>query len=155
MIIVFRRTLKMRREMKRLNFSKKRDAVLKVLCSTKTHPTAEWIYAHLKQEYPDFSLGTVYRNLALFKEQGLVVAVANVNGQERYDGVTASHSHFVCKRCGSVFDVEAPGADFELDSRIARRYGCEVERHNLCFYGTCSRCRQEEESGEQTKDVSV
>lgn len=133
--------------MRKLNFSKKRDAVLAVLRSTNTHPTAEWIHQRLKDEYPDFSLGTVYRNLALFKEQGLVVSVANVNGQERYDGVTTCHSHFVCKKCGSVFDVDCIGDSRSLDHRVAGLYNCEVERHTLCFYGTCEKCRRESASG--------
>ncbi|MGN0498695.1 MAG: transcriptional repressor [Acutalibacteraceae bacterium] len=129
--------------MRKLNFSKKRDAVLKVLRSTNTHPTAEWIYQRLKGDYPDFSLGTVYRNLALFKEQGLVVSVANVNGQERYDGVTSSHPHFVCKNCGTIFDIDCMGDSKSFDQQIARLYNCEVERHSLCFYGTCEKCRNE------------
>lgn len=129
--------------MRKLNFSRKRDAVLEVLCSTNTHPTAEWIYNRLREEYPNFSLGTVYRNLALFKERGLVVSVANVNGQERYDGVTSCHAHFVCGGCGSVFDVDCAADSKSFDEQIARHYNCEVERHNLCFFGTCEKCRRE------------
>lgn len=129
--------------MRKLNFSKKRDAVLEVLCSTNTHPSAEWIYNKLKNDYPNFSLGTVYRNLALFKEQGLAIAVANVNGQERYDGVTSAHAHFVCNKCGAIFDVDCLSDNRSFDERIARLYNCEVERHNLCFYGTCANCRNE------------
>lgn len=129
--------------MRKLNFSKKRDAVLEVLCSTNSHPSAEWIYNKLKDDYPNLSLGTVYRNLALFKEQGLAVSVANVDGQERYDGVTTPHAHFVCKECGSVFDVDCLTGNKGFYDRIARLYNCEVDRHYLCFHGTCANCRNE------------
>ena len=44
--------------------SRKRDAILACVCSTDTHPTAEWVYTQLKPDIPDLSLGTVYRNLA-------------------------------------------------------------------------------------------
>ncbi len=141
--------------MRKLNFSRKRDAVLSVLRSTNTHPTAEWIYNNLKSEYPDFSLGTVYRNLSLFKEQGIVVTVANVNGQERYDGVVTAHAHFVCKKCGSVADVNCFNDSRDLDERIERLYDCEVDRHSLCFYGICSSCKHKSADSGQINDASV
>ncbi len=127
--------------MRKLNFSKKRDAMLEVICSTNTHPTAEWIYNRLKSDYPNLSLGTVYRNLNLFKEQGLVVSVANVNGQERFDGNTSAHAHFVCTKCGRIIDVDCVGGSKSFDNRIASMYDCEVDRHTITFYGTCSSCR--------------
>ena len=58
--------------------SKKRDVVLEVLRGTDTHPSAQWIYSEAKKIVPDLSLGTVYRNLNLFKEEGLVVSVGVV-----------------------------------------------------------------------------
>lgn len=130
--------------MRKLNFSKKRDAVLEVVRSTKTHPTAEWIYNQLKTDYPNFSLGTVYRNLALFKEQGLVVSVANVNGQERFDADISCHAHFVCTDCGSIIDVDCLEDNKSFDDRISKLYNCQVERHSLCFYGTCQSCREKD-----------
>ena len=62
---------------------RKRDAILTCLRQTTVHPSAEWIYAKLKPEIPDLSLGTVYRNLALFKQQGLITSLGTVNGVER------------------------------------------------------------------------
>ena len=52
------------------NFSSKREAIFKTIASTKSHPSAKWVYDKLKDEIPNLSLGTVYRNIALFKEQG-------------------------------------------------------------------------------------
>ena len=49
---------------------RKRDAILTCLRQTKEHPSADWLYARLKPEIADLSLGTVYRNLSLFKEKG-------------------------------------------------------------------------------------
>ena len=53
--------------------SRKRDAILACLRSTTCHPTAEWVYQQLKPAIPDLSLGTVYRNLSMFKDEGLVL----------------------------------------------------------------------------------
>ena len=64
---------------------RKRDAILTCLRSTDTHPSAEWIYENVRQEIPDISLATVYRNLALFREDGEIISVATVAGQERFD----------------------------------------------------------------------
>ena len=85
---------------KRQNYSRKREAILDTLRSTKTHPTAEWVYLQLKSQYPDLSLGTVYRNLSQFKEDGTIVSLGVVNGQEHFDGDISPHSHFICSHCG-------------------------------------------------------
>ena len=55
--------------------SKKRDAIYECVRSTKTHPSAEWVYSRLKPEIPDLSLGTVYRNLNLFQQEGRLISV--------------------------------------------------------------------------------
>ena len=87
-------------------FSRKREAILTCLRGTTCHPTAEWVYQQLKPEYPDLSLGTVYRNLAAFKAEGVIDSVGVVNGLERYDGNTIPHAHIVCESCGAVLDAE-------------------------------------------------
>ena len=65
--------------------SKKRDAILNCLRETDAHPSAEWVYSRLKPQIPDLSLGTVYRNLALFKETGEAISLGTVMGLERFD----------------------------------------------------------------------
>ncbi|MDR3336077.1 MAG: transcriptional repressor, partial [Treponema sp.] len=77
--------------------SKKREAILKIIRSTDSHPTARWVYERLKPEIPDLSLGTVYRNISLFRQEGKVVALGVVNGEEHYDGFTEPHPHGVCE----------------------------------------------------------
>ena len=120
--------------------SKKRDAILQCIKESTIHPSAEWIYTQLKDEYPDLSLGTVYRNLALFRESGEIVRVATVNGVDRMDGVTAPHSHFICDECGAVLDIEV-SADV-IRSNLEKKYGCDIRRTEMIFRGCCSRCRK-------------
>ena len=67
--------------MAKRNFSSKRNAIYQVLCATDTHPGARWVYDRLKPHIPDLSLGTVYRNIALFKDEGTVRVICNVNGK--------------------------------------------------------------------------
>lgn len=119
--------------------SKKRDAIYQAICSTKEHPNAEWVYEQVKPAYPDISLGTVYRNIAMFKEEGDIICVGSVNGQERYDADTSSHAHFVCRKCGAVCDLHEVGAP------ESPQVDGVVEGYQLSFYGVCGKC-----SGKQT-----
>ena len=62
------------------NFSAKREAIYRAISSADTHPSAEWIYEQLKQEIPDLSLGTVYRNLNIFKQNGKIKYSTGMSG---------------------------------------------------------------------------
>ena len=120
--------------------SKKRDAILNAIRSTKCHPSAEWVYQTLKPDHPDLSLGTVYRNLIFFQERGEIQSVGVVKGQERFDGTTAPHSHFVCNGCGCVIDLDAVKLNQDITRTVCDQYGLAVERHELTFYGLCPSC---------------
>ena len=119
--------------------SKKRDAILECVRSTDSHPSAEWVYAQLKPRIPDLSLGTVYRNLAMFKEEGLIGTMGVVAGNERFERNTEPHTHFICNHCSAVIDVE------ELDPplHLGHTVGCgKVEQCILTFTGTCHSCAE-------------
>jgi Fur family peroxide stress response transcriptional regulator len=75
--------------------SKKRDEILRIIQSTETHPSAQWVYDRLKPVIRDLSLGTVYRNIGLFLREGLVASVGVVNGEDRFDGRVAPHPNLV------------------------------------------------------------
>lgn len=125
---------------KATRYSKKREAILEAIRSTDTHPSAEWVYQTLKPEFPDLSLGTVYRNLTRFKEEGLVVSVGTVNGQERFDAWVEPNTHFVCRTCGAVIDLLDMGPEhLDLD-RVAQNHGVTIDYHELIFFGTCPDC---------------
>ena len=125
-------------------YSKKREAILSALKATDSHPTAEWLYQTLKPEHQDLSLGTVYRNLTLFRGQGLIRSVGVVDGHERFDATTENHSHFVCSSCNAVIDIPKVSAGGEIERAVGEQYGFTVEHHDLTFYGTCSECMQKE-----------
>ncbi len=129
-----------------IRYSKKREAILEVIRGTDCHPSADWVYQMLKPTHPDLSLGTVYRNLAFFKEQGTVCCVGVVNGQERFDAVTAPHTHFICDRCGAVIDLPKIPVDSVLDDKVGEQYGFSVDYHALVFHGTCIDCKSKDQS---------
>ena len=86
-------------------YSRKHEAVLQCLRSTTTHPSADWVFQQLRKDFPEMSLGTVYRNLAQCKQRGEVRTVGFVGGFERFDARMDPHDHFVCRQCGRVDDL--------------------------------------------------
>lgn len=119
---------------------RKRDAILTYLRRTDEHPSAEAVYAGLKAVMPDISLGTVYRNLSLFKEQGLIQSLGSVRGVERFDGNIEPHVHFICNDCGKVTDLHQMQVPAELSDTAARLAGAKVIQCQLTFRGQCGAC---------------
>ncbi len=128
---------------------RKRNAILACLRSTDIHPGAEWIYDQVRREIPDISLGTVYRNLALFKSQGAIASLGTVNGVERFDGNTRPHVHFICTGCGRVLDLPGIEVPEALSQEAARQSGSAVESCQLSFTGLCAQCLDHSETQER------
>lgn len=122
--------------------SRKREAMLRALRASHEHPSADDVYRALREEYPDLSLGTVYRNLALFKETGQIISVGTVDGQERFDARTHSHAHFVCQDCGRVVDLPESALSLEegLLAAASAQIPGKVTGYALTFTGRCPSC---------------
>lgn len=125
---------------------RKRAAILAYLKESKAHPSAETIYADLKSEIPDLSLGTVYRNLNIFKQQGQVISLGTVAGVERFDGHTQPHVHFICQECADVTDLPEMTIPTHLTDTAAKfTNGC-IQDCQLTFSGTCQYCLAKKEA---------
>lgn len=122
------------------NSFRKRSAILACLRQTNQHPSAEALYKLLLQEHQDISRATVYRNLALFRDQGLINSLGTVNGVERFDGDTAPHDHFVCSRCGCVQDLPRVRLPAECIGGAVEKLSCRIDGYQLMFAGTCRNC---------------
>lgn len=129
---------------------RKRNAILAYLRQTKEHPSAEMVYARLKPEYPDLSLGTVYRNLSLFKQQGEIISIGTLDGVERFDGHTQPHVHFFCTQCGQVLDVPQLPACGQLSTQAEACVGGEIHTCQITFTGVCSVCNEKSLQGGET-----
>jgi Fur family peroxide stress response transcriptional regulator len=137
--------------------SKKRNAILELIQSVESHPGARWVYERLKPQIPGLSLGTVYRNLNIFREQGDVLSVGVVNGEERFDGRTEPHPHFICETCGAVIDLGGKNQP-EINAIISAKIpGCVIDKRKTVFYGLCKACnafrRAETQGGTQSRNV--
>jgi Fur family peroxide stress response transcriptional regulator len=120
--------------------SVKRDAILSALCKRKDHPSARQIYEELKPSIPGLSLGTIYRNLGLFREEKAAISLGVVNGEERFDGRTEGHSHLVCEGCGRVLDLP-PELQAELDAKLSFKMNSfSIDTRKTVLYGYCESC---------------
>lgn len=130
-------------------YSKQRELIYEAVLGSDRHPTAEMVYQWLKPANPSLSLGTVYRNLNLLSEEGILVRMPFP--VERYDAVTRPHSHFRCRGCGQVFDFDQPDLSDHrsqaLQAAGAARPDFLVERCELTFTGLCPACRSGQETG--------
>ena len=119
---------------------RKRNAILAYLQDKVTHPSAETIYSDLKQQIPDLSMATVYRNLTKFRQEGLVQCVATVKGVERFDANTDPHVHFICRHCDAVIDLHEMQIPPQLIDQAATVTGGKVDTCCLSFTGLCRDC---------------
>lgn len=124
--------------MKPIRHSYQRDEILNYLCSSKEHPTAEQIYAAVRETFPNISLGTVYRNLAQLEEFGMIRSVSCGHDAVRFDANTSAHHHFVCSKCGAVIDVTLKKTD--LASLASPGLPCSITDYDIVFHGLCESC---------------
>lgn len=121
--------------------TKQKEVILRILKSTNSHPTADWIYNEVREEIPNISLGTVYRNLRLLCGSGEILELGLCGTMTRFDGRVDNHYHFRCEICGRVFDVDEP-VDEEINQRVARLTGFKISCHRLEFRGICKECQE-------------
>lgn len=117
--------------------SAQRIAVLDFIANGKTHPGAEEIYNHLLTIYPTMSRTTVYNSLHVLVDSGLVRMLEIESGVMRYDMARQKrHGHFLCRQCGTVYDLPFPaGLSLPDDS------GFLVDSVEWNCKGLCPECR--------------
>ncbi len=122
-----------------MKYSKQRELIEVAVRECCTHPSADEIYALLKPQNPNLSLGTVYRNLNMLTEIGSIRKVTLPNMVERFDAKTSPHHHIVCNQCKKIFDVDLlmPAA---VETAIWQKTGVRVTNHQFVAYGLCSQC---------------
>ena len=125
---------------------RKRNAILCCLRSSHAHPSAEALHEMLQPEHPDISLATVYRNLALFKQQGIIQSLGTVGGIERFDGNVEPHVHFICNSCHAIIDLPQSAVPDQLRSTVETATGGIVGECQLSFSGTCKSCMENEKT---------
>ena len=117
-----------------------RRIILEHVKSDTSHPTAEEVYLAVRRRCRHVSLGTVYRNLEVLFEQGLIQKLEFGEGPRRFDGGPPDHYHVKCLRCGRVGDVYASLPDgFQEECAGGSDY--TIVSHRLEFVGLCPECK--------------
>ncbi len=120
-----------------LRYSRQREKILELLKDTKDHPSADEVYEKIREIFPSISLGTVYRNLGVLHEQGLVNRIMHAAGPDRFDADMYIHSHFYCERCGIIYDIKEDALTMQTGNLLS---GHKVNKQTTSYYGICSNC---------------
>jgi Fur family ferric uptake transcriptional regulator len=127
-----------------IRMTSQRELVLKYVQNNYTHPTADEIYKHLKKKLPRTSKKTVYNNLKVLSDMGMIREISSM-GVKRYEPAMKSHHHLICQVCDRVLDIEE-----EKLTKLATKFAkslkdFEVSSTTTHFYGVCKDCKERRE----------
>ena len=121
--------------------TKQRQAIINMLINSKDHPTAEEIFEVVRQDLPEISIGTVYRNLQMLLAEDLVKEIARTRSGARFDANLEPHSHFFCQSCGRVYDIPSYAAP--LTAELQEQIPGALFSQRTDFFGVCHGCLSE------------
>jgi Fur family transcriptional regulator, peroxide stress response regulator len=126
-----------------MRLTTQRQIILEELGKVKTHPTANEVYDMVRKRLPRIGLGTVYRNLELMSETGIILKLEVGGTQKRFDATVDPHYHIRCLSCGKVNDIEIPVIE-EINKTAAEISQYQVLGHHIEFSGICSECNKQD-----------
>lgn len=126
----------------KLRMTRQRQVILEALLASHAHPTGDEVYRYARRRLPHISLGTVYRNLEVLSEAGLVRKLELGGAPRRFDPKLEEHQHIRCLRCGKVDDISV-SPPRGLARAVAQQSGYEVVEQRLELVGYCPQCRKQ------------
>lgn len=123
-----------------VKYSSQREAILRFLKTRKDHPTADVVFQHIREDIPNISLATVYRNLNQLAAAGTILRLTTNGKTDHFDACVEPHFHFVCKECNAVKDIDMEPFP-ELISRASQASNYEIEEATVLFSGLCDCCK--------------
>ena len=127
-----------------------RRLIFAALAERRDHPTADQVYAAVRDRLPGVSRTTVYRVLETFVRAGVIAVACHPGAAARYDPLTHRHHHLVCLRCGKIVDLEDPRLDALPMPRVRGR-DFQINDYSVHFRGVCARCRIQSATKPTTK----
>jgi Fur family transcriptional regulator, peroxide stress response regulator len=116
-----------------------KKAIIEYLKGVKTHPTAEAVLEQVQKKIPCISQGTVYRVLKSFEEKGEIQVIDTKNAVH-FDADVSDHAHFICEKCGQVFDVVNECFKCGILKNKKTKVG-KINKFKINFYGICKKCK--------------
>lgn len=117
--------------------TKYKEKVLEIVEASRSHLTAEQVFAQLRKTYPQVVLATVYNNLNRLWEEERIRKVSVEGMPDRYDRI-ARHDHLVCKVCGKLLDVDLE----DMTSMLEKQVGIPILAYDLKLVYLCEECRR-------------
>ena len=119
--------------------TRQRSLIIEALRETNAHPTAAWLFSKVKEKCPNISLGTIYRNLNILKETGIIRELKFGKNTARFDGNVEFHHHIFCLECGKLEDVTCT-VNPDLIQSVEAMNGYKIFGHQMEFKGICPDC---------------
>lgn len=123
-----------------IRLTPQRMELLRALSETTGHPTADVLYRLVNQMLPSVTPATIHRNLQELVKAGLIATLERTGRPTQYDPTVDEHHHFVCRRCGRIFDVYLSHSEYRIDRRKSELNGASIDRFEVHFDGTCTDC---------------
>ncbi len=123
-----------------MKYSRQREIILHTVVHNPIHPTADTVYSMVRVQEPNISLGTVYRNLNLLSEQGLLRKINVPNASDCFDGRLDEHHHILCEKCGQLFDIELGDLSM-IDEQIKKDSDFTITGYQVLLTGICPGCK--------------
>jgi Fe2+ or Zn2+ uptake regulation protein len=125
--------------------TRQRKVILEEVEKADCHPSADAVYVRVRRRLPRVSLGTVYRNLEVLSEAGLIRSIDVGDGHRHYDAGPDGHFHVRCVRCGRIEDVAVESLG-EIRDAVRRATGYCIQEERIDFTGICPECSKKEEA---------
>lgn len=124
--------------------SRQRTLVYEAVHSSHQHPNAEEVYEVVRQQLPEISLGTVYRNLNLLEQMGMIIRIQTSGRADRFDADITPHPHLICTECGGVVDLDCD-IDREMQQleQALKKNNVQVRKIQLRIWGLCDQCNKQ------------
>jgi Fur family transcriptional regulator, peroxide stress response regulator len=123
-----------------LRVTPQRDVLLRALSETTGHPTADDLFKEVRKVLPTVSHATVYRNVHELVRAGLIGTLERSGAAVQFEVNPEHHHHFMCRRCGQVWDVYLDRAAVTLDRQRSPLPGFRIDRRHVQLHGLCARC---------------
>jgi len=126
---------------RKFRMTRQRQVILQEINKVDTHPTADQVYEIARRRLPHISLGTVYRNLEILSECGMIQKLELGGSQKRFDGCREKHYHIHCIGCGRVGDLTT-AKTLDIENTFRGKSDYEIVGHKLELLGLCPQCRK-------------
>ena len=106
------------------------------------HMSIDTIYEEVVKTHPSLSLATVYKNIILMVEKGVLVEVPITGKKPKYELLKDDHIHLVCNECGEVEDQPHNENAAALFASMTKNENFSLCKQQINLYGVCSHCQE-------------